>query len=280
MFGSFKDLILKFPWGANCMIALYWSLFSGVVVALQYDPATPYYSTNSLDIIVPFGKFWRSLHFYSSQAFFLLSVAHLAVVIINKTHLKISTRNWLLLMISLATTLLILFTGYILRGDATGSFAGTIAENILLSIPFVGKSFNYILFSISETGMKRVYANHVVSLGLLWIFLSWNHIRFYKIPLHRLGWFSIGLVLYCVWINAPMEPEKLGEFMVNGPWFFLGLQEGLRYVQPIWAGVVFPSSLIAALFFLNRGGAVEKRFTSFVGLWLVAYCIMSLAALY
>ncbi len=75
--------ITKVPWGAKSTIALYLSLFSGVIVALQYDSSNPYYSANALDILVPFGQFWRSMHFYASQVFFLLSVCHLFAIIYN-----------------------------------------------------------------------------------------------------------------------------------------------------------------------------------------------------
>lgn len=275
-----KEEVLNFRWGAYSITALYLSLLSGVIVSLQYDPATPYYSTNSIDVMVPYGKFWRSLHFYSSQIFFLLSLVHLFVLIAKKRHWKIPARNWSLLVGSLAVSLLVLFTGYILRGDATGSFAGIIAENIILSVPLFGDGLNSLLFSIGEVGMRRVYSNHMVGLCLLWLFMSWNHIRFYTISWSSNAGFSLVVLLFCVWFDAPMEPEKIGVFQVNGPWFFIGLQETLRYIQPFWAGIVFPASLVVALFFMNRGGVVEKMSRYFVLGWLTIYLCLTMLGLF
>jgi ubiquinol-cytochrome c reductase cytochrome b subunit len=246
---------------------------------LQYNPGTAYYSANSLDAVVPFGAFWRSLHFFSSQVFFLFSVIHFIVLIAQGKHRKINRSNWYLLTSSFAVLLLILFTGYVLRGDATGSFAGIIAENIILSVPILGKWINYFLFSIAESGLTRVFSNHMVGLCLIWLFMSWNHIRHYSISLYRSAEFSLLLVLFCMFVQAPMEPEKLGVFKVNGPWFFLGLQEMLKYIPPFWAGVFFPGSLIVALLYMNRGGVIERISRYYVFGWLSVYLCLSLIIL-
>ena len=128
------NLLLDIKWGARSMVALYLSLLSGVVVALQYDPAHAYYSVSIIDTLIPFGGFWRSLHFYSSQLFFFLMVMHFMAVVVKKTPQSYIV-DWYRLIFSMAVVLLLLFTGYILRFDATGSSAGRIAENILLSVP-------------------------------------------------------------------------------------------------------------------------------------------------
>src|SRR5512147_3344965 len=64
-------------WGAWSLVCLCLSLVSGILVALHYDPPAPYYSTTAIDLLVPFGQYFRSLHFYSSQFFLLLTIVHL-----------------------------------------------------------------------------------------------------------------------------------------------------------------------------------------------------------
>ena len=155
---NFIKKIASIPWGAKSFVVLYLSIFSGVAVSLQYDPAVPYYSASSLDILVPFGAFWRSLHFYASQLFVLFLVVHILVMVIDGNFGPMMTvRRWTVLIISTAVSLLLLFTGYVLRDDATGSAAGAIAENVLLSIPVFGDLINSLLFSVSDVGMGRVY---------------------------------------------------------------------------------------------------------------------------
>jgi len=265
-------------WGASSMVALYLSLFSGVVVSLQYDPAHPYYSATSLDILAPFGAFWRSLHFYASQLFFLLLLVHLLAVIVGRSYESLPFKRWVPLVLSMVAALLLLFTGYILRGDSTGSSAGMIAENILLSVPLLGGFLDSVLFSLIDEGMKRVYANHLIGLGLLWVFFSWDHLRRYRVSWRQHPVLVLALIVFSAFVTAPMEPEHLGVFHINGPWFFVGLQELLRYLHPFLAGVVWPSTFVVALVLLHKKEAAVKARLFCLG-WLAVYALLSFIGL-
>ncbi|MFH1216011.1 MAG: cytochrome b N-terminal domain-containing protein [Pseudomonadota bacterium] len=273
-----KRFFFETRWGAKSLVALYISVVSGIVVAWQYAPENPFYSASSLDLLIPFGLFWRSLHFYSSQIFFLLSIIHLLVILFG-TAPRLSLGKWIWLNATMPVALLLLFTGYVLRGDATGESAGLIAENICLAIPVVGKMINSLLFAISEEGMKRVYANHVIGLAVLWVIFAWDHLRRYRVQVSEHGGLIVAILGVAVMWNAPMEPMQLGVFHISGPWFFLGLQELLRYVQPFWAGVVFPLFFLVAQAFLDAGQPVGRWARFFAGGWLFFYGIATLVAL-
>lgn len=264
-------------WGEWSLIALFISVLSGMVVALQYDPATPLYSSSSLDILVPHGSYFRSLHFYSSQFFFLFSIAHL-VAVFKKTE-GYTRGQWLKLTATLPVGLLILFTGYILRGDSTGSLAGIIAENILLAIPLAGEPINDLLLSISDNHMKRVYINHVITLGIFWGILAWEHLRVYRASFNNHLLLTGFILLISVLIAAPFEPEQLGVFYVTGPWFFLGLQELLRFLPTLVAGVIVPLLLLAALALLRPANNYLRPLLIFILIWLISYAALSLIAL-
>jgi ubiquinol-cytochrome c reductase cytochrome b subunit len=159
-----RKLLIETKWGGLSLVSLYLSVLSGMVVALQYDQATPFFSASSLDLLMPYGQFFRSCHFYSSQLFILFSLAHLTAVILEKSDQQLNFGKWFLLVVSVPAALLLLFTGYVLRADATGEAAGVIAENITLSIPYLGETLNSLLLAIEAEGMKRIYANHLVGL--------------------------------------------------------------------------------------------------------------------
>lgn len=273
-----RTLIIETKWGGKSLVSLYLSVLSGMVVAFQYDPATPFFSASSLDLLTPFGQFFRSCHFYSSQLFFLFSLCHLAAVILAKTDQQLRFGKWLLLIGSVPAALLLLFTGYVLRADATGEAAGVIAENITLSIPYLGAPLNSLLFAIEAEGMKRVYANHLIGLGLVWGVCCWDHLRCYRVGFGQHSLLLFGTVVVSLCLAAPMEPARLGLFHIQGPWFLLGLQELLRYVQPFWAGVIFPSTVVVALVWVGTEGQGRRRSLLFIAGWLAVYLLLSIIA--
>ena len=166
----FKEKFIGVRWGGNALIALYISLLSGIIVALQYNPAEPFYSTSTIELVIPYGSFWRAMHYFSSQAFLLLLLLHFSAVVWDNTHYY-SRFTWVRLTMSIPVALLLLFTGYILRADATGEAAGLIGENITLSIPVIGRWLNNLFLSVSSDGVKRIYANHLAGIMLIFLML-------------------------------------------------------------------------------------------------------------
>lgn len=273
-----KRSLVTQRWGGRSLICLYVSLLSGLVVALQYNPKDPFYSVASLELVAPFGAFWRGLHFYSSQAFFFLLVVHLVMVIWENSH-GYQRMYWIRLVATVPVTLLLLFTGYVLRGDATGEAAGFIAEHVTRAVPLVGEWCNDLLFAISTQGMKRVYANHLIGLCVLGTYCGWDHLRRYRATWRTHLVLVCGLFLTALFVTAPMEPEKMGQVFVSGPWFFLGLQELLRYLPPLWAGVAAPLLLFALVVGMpGKSGRARKAVLVGIALWLLGYLVVSLMA--
>ncbi|MCW5208082.1 cytochrome b N-terminal domain-containing protein [Desulfobulbus sp. US2] len=160
-----QNSLFSIRWGGHTLISLYISVLSGLIVGLQYNAAEPFYSTATIELIVPFGSFWRSLHYYSSQAFMLLLLVHLALILwrnASSPGYNFTRGAWLRLSASVPVALFLLFTGYILRGDATGEAAGAIAENIILAVPFLGSLLNKLLFDVNAAGAQKVYLNHLI----------------------------------------------------------------------------------------------------------------------
>ncbi len=251
------------------------SIFSGIIVAMQYDYTTPWYSVTAIELLSPYGHFFRSIHFYSSQFAFFFTLFHLVAVYEASSHY--SWKQWIQLTSSLPIILLLLFTGYILRGDATGNSAGRIAENLLLSLPFPGKIINSFLFSLTEDGLRKVYLHHVISFDVLLLLLLWRHLHQYRIQLYRYPAIVAALCSFCIIATAPLEPEIANAHYISGPWFFLGLQELLRYLPPVFAGIVLPLSFLLILVLLHPGKKRGITVAFFWG-WLAAYAGLSIIA--
>ena len=275
----FKEKFIGVRWGGNALISLYISVISGIIVALQYNPADPFYSTSAIELVVPYGSFWRGMHYFSSQAFFLLLLLHFTAIVWDNTHYY-SRATWIRLTMSIPIALLLLFTGYILRDDATGEAAGVIGESITLSIPIIGKWLNNLFLAVSTDEVKRVYANHLAGIMILGTYSVWPHLRRYTTRWRdNLPLICLVLVL-SVFLVTPIEPEQIGLLHIAGPWFFLGLQEALRYVHPFWAGIILPGTLAFALLKLPHKGKERKVYLTFIWIWIGLYTLLSLQSYY
>jgi menaquinol-cytochrome c reductase cytochrome b/c subunit len=98
-----------------------------------------------------------------------------------------------------------------------------------------------------------------------------------------------GLLLFSTFVNAPFRELANFSFTPNpskAPWYFLGLQELLRYFHPMVAGVTLPGLGIFALFALpyadkNPSIQPDRRkfaiiaFTMFIMFWSVLVIIGS-----
>lgn len=266
--------LLDYPWGGASLISLYLSILSGIVVALQYNVTDPFYSTTTIELVIPYGFFWRALHYFSSQAFFLLLLVH-AGIVVGKNEMEYKRGAWLRLCSTVPCGLLLLFTGYVLRGDATGEAAGAIAEHICLSIPLVGASLNDLLFDLTDSGVNKVYAHHVIGLVVLGGIAAWPHLRRYTARWRSHLLLVLCTVLVSILFTAPIEPGRFGLLFIAGPWFFLGLQELLRYMSPFIAGVLIPLVPLGLLLWLPKTAPARTWTLQALLLWFLAYGVLT-----
>ncbi len=286
------DRFARTRWGELSATPLLMSVFSGVLLTFKYDVGAAYSSVVSIDLLVPFGSFIRGMHYYSSQVFFVFFIFHLVAILMRiRGQWRCQTpavarrgaqgdrereiKQWLLLVAALPVTTLLLFTGYVLKMDATGRAAGAVAENIILSLPWIGPVANRFLFSLSENGLRVVYANHIAGLTIIWLALLWSHLRRYSFRVSDHGYLLALLFFLALVIPAPLTPEWPGVMHLAGPWFFIGLQELLRYLQPFWAGIVFPLLPIVALALIPCRAGMCRWGTLAAGVWLFLYLILT-----
>lgn len=261
--------------GAFTVSALFWAVFSGVIVAYQYEVFNPFVSTVAMNTLIPFGGFFRSFHYWSAQAFFLGLLWHIIERLSNAVDYADRLGKWAVLTATVVMAVLALFTGYVLKWDATGRAAGHIAENLLLSVPALGAQLNRFLVAVSEDGLMRVYAAHIgLSLGLWWLG-TWFHTR--RVVFTRTDGFAVLLVcaLLSIFVQAPLEQGPLEPHVIKGPWFFLGVQEALKHIPPFWAGIVFPSAPVLCLLLLplERLRGLCLTITAF---WCLLYALATL----
>ncbi len=231
-------------WGVTATLLI--ATLSGIIISYPYHEEHPLISTVGIETVVPFGDFFRTLHYFSGQLTLLLLWMHTIEALIKRRAQRRPWWAWSILILTLPAILFILFTGYVIRDDETGFSAGRIAEHLALSIPWVGKYMNHLFFLVSQDGVHRPWLIHVYLTGLVLGGTGLWHFRLRLLSLLDLGcWGTICTALSLVWPASLVAPQETT--LVKGPWFFLGVQELLRYLPPFWAGIAYPSLPVVCL---------------------------------
>jgi ubiquinol-cytochrome c reductase cytochrome b subunit len=171
-----------------------------------------------------------------------------------------------------------LFSGYVIRYDGTGQAAGTIAEHLMLSVPFVGKALDRLLLGISNDGMNRIYAVHILMGALCWGIGTWYHTRRVVMPASAFLTALALLATFSLFVHAPLDVLSSDMHLIKGPWFFLAIQEMLRGIEPFWAGIVFPAIPILAVGLLPW---IRHRrwIAALMIVWCACYIVASITAI-
>jgi ubiquinol-cytochrome c reductase cytochrome b subunit len=272
------------------------SSLSGMILLFQFDVSTPLESVVYINSILPFGWFWRSIHYWSSQLFLLFLAIHLferfdllerfdkkkekaAKLPENNGAFSINTDfiMWVVLVSTVVLGIIVLFTGYVIRWDETGRSAGIIASEILKSIPLFGGFIDTLLMDTGYEGINKAFALHINLTLLLWGIGSWYHTKRVLLGKKAL-WFSFitSMVFALIFIPQFKSPDVIAE-NIKGPWFFLGIQELLRYIPVFWAGVVFPLMpviLLIYMFFTKN----KKQIGFYLLFWGLIYLFLTIIA--
>jgi len=279
-----KQARWRYTLGAGGM-AVGLALVLGITGALEmffYVP-TPDQAGASIQIItflVPFGSLIRGMHFWAAQGLLVITTIHLARVVFTGAYAAPRRFNFLLGVILLALVFLLDFTGYVLRWDEGIRWALVVGSNLLKTIPAVGPGiYRFVMGGDlpGESTLIRFYAWHIFGLTLFFIFLLGWHIfrvrrdggisapppelreepqRISRIELFRREMLAallalVVLIVVSVLFPAPIAPPirdttaALNES--QAPWFFLWVQQLLRYGDAFWLGVGLPLGLLVAL---------------------------------
>ncbi|MDZ7699693.1 MAG: cytochrome b N-terminal domain-containing protein [Deltaproteobacteria bacterium] len=227
-------------------------LASGMVLIFYYRPAGEVFANvEEITTLVPYGWFFRQLHYGSGQAFVILMFLHTLDHFLKRRYVHYPMRVWVTLILALLLSFFTLFTGFILKADQEGVFAGRIFMNILQTIPIVGASISKLFIVSGNDFFFLPYIYHCFFLPILIVYLIRHHIRDW---LPNRGFMMAGgacLFLYALLIKPGVVfPPDAVTPSVEGPWFFLGMQRLLKAAPPLWAGIVMPGVFMMCVFLL------------------------------
>lgn len=271
-------------------------LVTGLLEMYFYIPS-PRQAAASVQIIttlVPFGNLVRNLHYWSAQLLLVVMTVHLLRVVLTGAYARPRRFNFLLGLALLIFILFLDFTGYILRWDEGIHWALVVGTNLLKTIPTIGTGLYQFVMGGPEAGpatLTRFYAWHIFGLTIgAAILIGWhvfrvrrdggiavppptervNRSRITRFELLRrevLAMLIVGviLLLIAVIIPAPIGQPISGASMdasdSRAPWFFLWIQQLLKYGDPFIWGVLVPLLVILGLglipYLLPRAKAEE-----------------------
>ncbi len=248
------------------------------------DQANP--SVQMLTFLIPYGWLVRGVHYWAAQGLVVIAALHLLRVVLTGAYKMPRRFNWLLGVSLLVLVLLLDFTGYVLRWDTDIEWALLVGTNLLKSIPLIGESLYGLIVGgpeVSGDTIVRFYAWHIFGLALIAAtVISWHifHVRRdggISTPEPRtpdritrddlvkresVAMLIVAAVLLLLALVAPPTIGPTGDFSqlpgeAVAPWFFIWVQQLLRWGDAFPMGILIPIGMLALLILIPYG--IDRR---------------------
>ncbi len=248
------------------------SLLSGLVLLFAYHPDSPYDSIQKIEYLISYGKLFREIHYFSSEAFFMLLLLHVTVEINKK--FKIKAASWIYSVIGLFMVVALLFSGFVLKGDLSAVQAGEVAFSLIKDTPFINGALP--LIKDDTMFVWKFFIFHSIFLPIILIYSIFRHIR-YITPKNEYLIFALGITLVCLTIFD--MPEDLPIFAktdtVTSPWFFLGAENMLQKgFNPVFVNLFLALPFLFLLLIYKKEAKKLSKIALLI--WLVIYVYFSI----
>lgn len=148
-FGSFR-FRATFCLGGFSFLAFVVLTITGVILLFYYQPGDKAFaSLSEIDSALPYGGLIRSLHFWSGQMMVISVFFHMIRVVWSKAYRPLSELNWITGVVLLGLTVILDYSGYLLRGGQESGAASSIGQTLLKTLPG-GKGLAAIFFGQSS----------------------------------------------------------------------------------------------------------------------------------
>jgi cytochrome b6 len=284
-----------FGLGGAALFLFFVLVLTGVLEMFYYVPSLDQAnaSVQMLTFLVPYGWLVRGVHFWAAQGLVVVAMLHLLRVVLTGAYKTPRRFNWLLGVSLLLFVLLLDFTGYVLRWDIDIEWALLVGTNLLKTIPVIGDAIYGLVVGGSEVSgdtIVRFYAWHVFGLALMAaIAVGWHIFRVRRdggistpdprtpdritrddlVKREVVAMLVLTAVLLLLALVLSPQIGPAGDFSqlpgeATAPWFFIWVQQLLRWGDPLLMGVLIPIGLIVILFLIPY--AIDRR-NGGVGRW-------------
>ncbi|MCW3787574.1 cytochrome b N-terminal domain-containing protein [Plebeiibacterium sediminum] len=245
---------------------------SGIILRFSYIPTVEhaYESIVELQNHSIFGQFIRNIHHLSGMLLVVVSFLHLIRVYYTQSIFQRRAKNWIYGLILLFLVLFSSFTGYLLPWDQLSFWAVTVITRVIEYFPFIGVHIAQYIRSgdvINGNTLLNFYNLHTGVIPLVFVVLMSIHFWLVRnaggvaLPKNEhkkrvnvlpnlvvkemmVASIVIAIIfIVSVFYNAPLLDEANPLKSPNptkAPWYFLGAQELLLHVHPIFSAVIIP----------------------------------------
>lgn len=136
--------------GGFSFLAFIILIITGVVLLFYYQPGDKAFaSLSEIDSALPYGGFIRSLHFWAGQMMVISVFLHMIRVVWAKAYQPLRELNWITGVVLFGLTVILDYSGYLLRGGQESGAASSVGQTLLKMLPG-GKGWASIFFGQSS----------------------------------------------------------------------------------------------------------------------------------
>ncbi len=249
------------------------SLLSGLVIVFAYYPSLAYDSVQKIEYIIPFGTFFRQLHYFSSEGLVVSLLFHVLIEV-SKKEIKITFNSWIFSILALLIALFLMFTGFVLKADQSANAAAQVAFSLIKDTPILDNFLS--LFKDNTVFYWKFFIWHVLFLPILIIYAVYKHTKRLKVDI---SYFTVALgisLLLSFLLKMPRDislEEKVSH--IKGPWFFWAAENLLQLgINALSVNMILLLPFVFLVYFYRKQN--QKILKTLLLLWVILYAYFSI----